>query len=49
MVPGVYEDTIQFYFQLKDAEEPEGKLAVPIKITMPIPEDITPENLRILH
>ncbi|HJA37288.1 MAG TPA: S-layer homology domain-containing protein [Firmicutes bacterium] len=49
VVPGVYEDTIQFDFQLKGAEEPTGKLAVPIKITMPIPENITPENLRILH
>ena len=49
VVPGVYEDTIQFDFQLEGAEETTDELAVPIKITMPIPENITPENLRILH
>lgn len=49
VVPGVYEDTIQFDFQLEGAEETTDELAVPIKITMPIPKDITPENLRILH
>ena len=48
VVPGAYANTIQFDFQLDGAED-EGELAVPIKISMPIPEGIDHENLRILH
>ena len=48
IVPGAYANTIQFDFQLDGAENVD-ELAVPIKISMPIPAGIDPQNLRILH
>lgn len=50
VVPGVYANAVQFDFDLSGAaEKPSGELAVPIKIKMPVPENIIPEKLRILH
>ena len=50
VVPGAYANAVQFDFQLNGAApESSGDFAVPIKITMPIPEDIVPDKLRILH
>ena len=50
VVPGAYANAVQFDFTLDGATpEPSGEFAVPIKITMPIPPNIVPEKLRILH
>ena len=50
VVPGAYANAVQFDFQLDGAApESSGNFAVPIKITMPIPENIVPDKLRILH
>lgn len=50
VVPGAYANAVQFDFQLDGAApESSGDFAVPIKITMPIPENIVPDKLRILH
>ena len=45
-----YTNTVAFDFKLDGATpEPDGEFAVPIKITMPVPDGIIPERLRILH
>ncbi len=50
VVPGTYENAVQFDFALDGAApESSAKFAVPIKITMPIPPNIVPEKLHILH
>ena len=50
VVPGAYANAVQFDFKLDGASvESSGEFAVPIKITMPIPDNIVPDKLRILH
>ncbi len=50
VVSGVYANAVQFDFELQGAAtESNGEFAVPIKIKMPVPENITPQKLRILH
>lgn len=51
VIPGAYKNTIQLDFTLDNVEEqPDtGKLAVPVRVTLPIPGNIKKENLRILH
>ena len=47
VVSGAYMNAVQFDLTLNGASS--GELAVPVKITMPIPENVQPENLCILH
>ena len=50
VVPGVYANAVQFGFEIDGTTAQSSEtLDVPIKITMPIPENIVPEKLRILH
>nr|WP_302666485.1 S-layer homology domain-containing protein [uncultured Agathobaculum sp.] len=50
VVPAAYENTVQFDFELQGATvETDGDFSVPIKITMPVPANIDPSRLRILH
>ena len=55
VVPAMYENVVQFSMDLTDDETgasltPEGgQLAVPVKLTLPIPENINPKFLVIMH
>ncbi len=49
VIPGAYKNTVQFDFKLDGGKAPEGQLDVPIKITMPVPDGISPSQLHILH
>ncbi|MBQ9438371.1 MAG: Ig domain-containing protein, partial [Lachnospiraceae bacterium] len=49
VVPGAYHSAIQVDFSLEGADYQGEKLAVPVKIVIPVPTDIEPSLLRILH
>lgn len=49
VISGAYKNTVQFDFKLNGGKAPEGQLDVPIKITMPVPQGINHNKLRILH
>ena len=49
-IPNTYKNTVQLDFSLPGAAtNQDGTLKVPIQITMPVPADIDPAKLRILH
>ena len=48
VVKGAYTNAVQFDFQMDGTESTE-EFAVPIKITMPLPQGIDPTKVRILH
>ena len=49
-IPNTYKNTVQLDFSLPGAATNEdGTLKVPIQITMPVPENIDPARLRIIH
>ncbi|MCR4762605.1 MAG: Ig-like domain-containing protein [Lachnospiraceae bacterium] len=49
VVPGAYHSTVQVDFTLEGATYNGEKLAVPVKIVVPVPANIVPEKMRILH
>ena len=48
VVEGAYANAVQFDFQM-EGTEPTEEFAVPIKITMPLPQGVNPDKARILH
>ena len=51
VIPELYDNTVQFSMKLENVEETvQGQqLKVPVKITMPVPENINPDFLVLLH
>lgn len=49
VVPGAYHSTIQVDFALDGTDYQGEKLNIPVKIVVPVPSSIDPNNLRILH
>mgnify|MGYP000622739459 CR=1 FL=1 len=50
-VPPTYKNDVRMDLSFGEtvAKNPDGTLVIPVRITMPVPENIQPDKLRILH